>query len=61
MASETLAQVECAEACYWIAGLLNEILYNDNKKPPLPAIECIKDSRQLHEAILSIWPILDKK
>ena len=50
----------CAEACYWIASLLNEI-YNDNKKHPLPAIECNTVSRQLHEAILSIKPILDKR
>ena len=30
MASETPVQVECAEACYWIASFLNEILYTKN-------------------------------
>ena len=61
MASEILIQVECAETCYCIASLLNEILYNDNKKHPLPAIECNTGSRQLYETILSIHPILDKR
>ena len=38
--------------------MLNKILYNSNKKP---ATECSTDSRQLHEATLSIQPILDKR
>ena len=61
MAAETLVQVECAEACFWIASLLNEILYEDPKKHPLPLIECNTDSRQLHDALQSIRPILDKR
>ena len=61
MASETLVQVECAEACYWIASLMNKILHNDIRKQPLPAIKCKTDSRQLHEAILSIQLIFDKR
>ena len=40
---------------------MNKILYNDNKKPEYPATECSTDSRQLHEATLSIQPILDKR
>lgn len=61
MASETPFKVACAEACYLIASLLNKILYNDNNKHPLPATECNTDSTQLHEATLSIQPILDKR
>ena len=61
MASETPFKVACAEACYLIASLLNKILYNDNNKYPLPATECNTDSTQLHEAILSTQPILDKR
>ena len=53
MASETLAQVECGEACYWVASLLNE-KYSDNKKNQLPVIKCNTDSRQLPEAIQSV-------
>ena len=60
MVSGTLVQGECAAACYWLASLLNEILYNYNKKQWLPAIECNTESRQSHEAILSVRPILDK-
>ena len=42
MASETLVQVECDDACYWIASFLNEILH-DKKKHSLPVIECNPD------------------
>ena len=41
--------------------MLNKVLQNDNKKPQLPATECSTDDRQLHEATLSIQPILDKR
>lgn len=40
VASETLVEVECAKAYYWIARLLKKTLHNNNKKQLLPATEC---------------------
>ena len=56
----TLFKFKCAEICYWIASLLNEVLY-DTKEPLLPVIECNADTRQLCEAKQTVQPILDKR
>ena len=54
-----------SEKCYGFwdspsSWVINNI-YNDNKKHQLPATECSTDNRQLHQATLSIQPILDKR
>ena len=60
MAAETLIQVEAAEACFWLANLLSEMLYckpNDDKNIK---IECYTDNHQLYDSVYSIRPIRDK-
>ena len=60
MAAETLIQVEAAEACFWLANLLSEMLYckpNDDKNIK---IECYTDNHQLYDSVYSIRPIQDK-
>ena len=57
MAAETLEQVECAEAAFWIGNLLKELLAQNS---PLP-IECYTDSHQLYDGLYSIRPIKDKR
>ena len=59
MAAETLIQVEAAEACFWLANLLSEMLYckpNDDKNIK---IECYTDNHQLYDSVYSIRPIQD--
>ena len=61
MAAETLIQVEAAEACFWLANLLSEMLYckpNDDKNIK---IECYTDNHQLYDSVYSIRPIQDKR
>ena len=61
MATETLIQVEAAEACFWLANLLSEILYfkpNDNKNIK---IECFPDNYQLYDSVYSTRPIQDQR
>ena len=61
MAAETLIQVEAAEACFWLASLLSEILYckpNDDKNIK---IECFTDNHQLYDSVYSIRPVQDKR
>ena len=55
MASETLIQVEAAEASYWIANLLAEILYEKKESRVMPRIECHTDNHQLYDAVYSLW------
>ena len=47
MAAETLIQVDCADACYWIGSLMNEIIHADHTKQAIPVIQCNTDSHQL--------------
>ena len=54
IAAETLIQVDCAEACYWIGSLVNEIIYADHTKQAVPVIQCNTDSHQLYDAVHSI-------
>lgn len=61
MAAETLVQVEAAESCYWLANLLNEIIYPVSTKDTLVKIECKTDNHQLYDAVHSIRPIQDKR
>ena len=61
MAAETLVQVEAAESCYWLANLLNEILYLNPTKETLAKIECKTDNHQLYDAVHSIRPVQDKR
>ena len=57
MASETLIQVEAAEAAFWLSNLLSE-LYCQNTAVK---IHCYTDSRQLYEAVNSLKPIVDRR
>ena len=61
MASETLIQVEAAEASYWIANLMAEILYVNRETCVMPQIECHTDSNQLYDAGHSLKLIEDKR
>ena len=53
LASEILTQVECDEARYWKASLLNEI-YSDNKKHlPITSGVVVIATAQLHQLSLN--------
>ena len=58
MAAETLSQVEAAEACFWLSGILTEILFDSQDRSPQYSIECHTDSHQLYDAVYSIRPVL---
>ena len=61
MAAETLIQMDCAEACYWIGSLMNEIIHADHTKQAIPVIQCNTDSHHLYDAVHSIRAIQDKR
>ena len=61
MAAETLSQVEDAEACFWLSGILKEILFDSQDRSPQYGIECRTDSHQLYDAVYSITPVSDKR
>ena len=56
MAAETLALVDAAEALFWLSI---EISRTARKLVVLP--DCYIDSKQLHEALYLIPPVLDKR
>ena len=60
MAAETLALVNAAEASFWLSKLFIEICNTAEKLVVLP-LYCYIDSKQLHEALHSICPVLDKR
>ena len=59
LAAETLAQVAAVETAYWIATIIQEVLWDSKHK--LPYIECRTDSRSLFENAQSLKPVLDKR
>ena len=61
MAAETLIQVDSAEASYWLATLLREMLYGQSNYQNKIIIECNTDNHQLYDSVLSIGPIQDKR
>ena len=61
MAMETLSRVEATEACFWLAGMLKEVLLDNQDRSPQCSIECRTDSHQLYDAVYSIRPVLDKR
>ena len=61
MAAEILSQVEAAEACFWLSGILKEILFNSQDRSLQYSIEHHTDSHQLYDAVYSIRPVLDKR
>ena len=61
MAAETLSQVEAAEACFRLSGILKEILFDSQDRSPQYSTECRIDSHQLYDAVYSIRPVLDKR
>ena len=61
MAAETFSQVEAAEACFWLSGILKAILFNSQDRSPQYSTECRTDSHQLYDAVYSIRPVLDKR
>ena len=58
MAAETLIQVECTEACFWISKLFNEMVFPEPDCHQTPII-CHTDSHQLYVATMSLRPIKD--
>ena len=61
MAAETLSPVEAEEACFWLSGMLKEVLLNHQDRSPQYSIECRTDSHHLYDAVNSIRPVLDKR
>ena len=61
MAAETLIQVDSAEASYWLATLLSEMLYGQSNYQNKIIIECNTDNHQLYDSVLSIGPVQDKR
>ena len=61
MAAETLSQVEVAEACFWLLGILKEILFDCQDRSPQYSTECCTDSHHLYDAVYSVRPVLDKR
>ena len=60
MAAEMLVLVDAAEASFWLSKLFVEICSTAEKSVVLP-LDCYTDSKQLHEALYSIRPVLDKR
>ena len=60
IAAETLALVDAAEASFWLSKLFIEICSTAEKSVVLP-LDCYIDSKQLHEALCSIRPVIDKR
>ena len=50
-----------AEACFWLSGILKEILFDSQDRSPQYSTECCTDSHQLYDAVYSITPVLDKR
>ena len=59
-AAETLALVYETEASLWLSKLFVEIYSTAEKLIVLP-LNCHTDSKQQHEALYSIRPVLDKR
>ena len=58
--AETLVLVDATEALLWLSKLFIEIYSTAEKLIVLP-IDCYIDSKQLHEALYSIHPVLEKR
>ena len=56
MTAETLILVDAVKACFW----LSQSCSTAEKMVVLP-LNCYNDNKQLHEAICSIRPVLDKR
>ena len=54
MAAETLFQVETAEACFWLSGMLKEVLFDSQDRSPQYRIEWHTDSDQLYDVVYSV-------
>ena len=57
MAVETLPQVEAAEACFWLSGMLKEVLLDSQHRSPQYSIECCTNSHQLYDTAYLIRPV----
>ena len=60
MAAETLPLVDAAEASFWLSKLFIEIHSTAKKLVVLP-LYCYIDSKQLHETLYPVRPVLDKR
>ena len=60
MAAETLPLVDAAEASFWLSKLFTEIHSTAKKLVVLP-LYCDIDSKQLHETLYPVRPVLDKR
>ena len=60
MAAETLALVDAAEASFWLSKLFVEICSGNKIQINMP-LHFYIDSKQLHEGLFSIRPVLDKR
>ena len=61
LGAETLAQVEAAETCLWLANILSEIISGNHSYMKHTRIECRTDSYSLYEAVYSTTSLLDKR
>ena len=61
VAAETLILVEAAEACFWLANLLTEILFCKPNDAKNIKIEFYTYNHQLYDSVYSIRPIQDTR
>ena len=61
MAAETLILVQAAEACFWLANLLTEILFCKPNDAKNIKIEFYTYNHQLYDSVYSTRPIQDKR
>ena len=60
MTVESLPLVDAVEAYFWLSTLFVEICSTAEKSAVLP-LNCYIDSKQLHEVLYSVRPVLDKR
>ena len=51
MAAETLSPVEAPEACFWLLGIPEEILFDSQDRSSQYSTECRTDSHELYDAV----------
>ena len=59
MTAETWMQVKAAEACFWLANLLSEILFCKPNNDKNMKREYFTDNHQLYDSVYSIRPMQD--
>ena len=61
MTAEIVALVDAAEASFWLSKLFSEIYSGKESQSVTLPLKLYIDSKQLHEALFSLHPVVDKK